>query len=401
MANRRILSGADIVLPDRVVSAGSVVIEDGRVVDVSSRALPVSGIGWLDVTGAVIVPGFVDVHVHGVEGADCQDGPAAVSTIARRMPTYGVTAFAPTTVACAPDELQMVVQAVRACRETPEPGSARVLPAHLESNFVSREYKGAQPAACLRSPAAALAGAPVVAGDAFSGADILRVIDAAGPDIGIVTLAPELDEAMALIARLVASGRIVSLGHSGATFDVGLAAIRAGARQATHLFNRMPPLGHREPGLAGAVLQSPDVAAELVCDGYHVHPGMLRTAIAAKGVDRVLAITDGSAGAGLRPGTVTKLGGREITVREHGAFLADNTLAGSTATMDRVFRVLTGVVGLGIVDAAQLCSTTPARELGLTGLGVIAPGAIADLVVLTPQFTVRQTFVAGEPCLGA
>ena len=261
MATRRILSGADIVLPDRVVSGGSVVIEDGRVVDVAPRALPASGDGWQDVTGAVIVPGFVDVHVHGVDGIDGQDGPAAVSTIARRMPTYGVTAFAPTTVACAPDELHMVVQAVRACREKPEPGSARVLPAHLESNFVSREYKGAQPAACLRSPAAALAGEPARAGEVFSGADILRVIDAAGPDIGIVTLAPELDQAIALIARLVATGRIVSLGHSGASFDVGLEAIRAGARQATHLFNRMPPLGHREPGLAGAVLPASVLSA--------------------------------------------------------------------------------------------------------------------------------------------
>ena len=401
MAIRRVLAGADIVLPDRVLAGGSVVIEDGRIADIATRALPTSADGWIDCSGWLILPGFVDVHVHGVEGIDCQDGPGAVAAIAARMPGFGVTAFAPTTVACPPDELRMVVEAVRACRRQRATGAARVLPAHLESNFVNPAYKGAQPAACLRSPAAALGGAPVEAGEPFSGADILRVIEMAGPDIGIVTLAPELEQGIELIARLVASGRIVSLGHSGATYEIGLQAIRAGARHATHLFNRMPPLGHREPGLAGAVLQSPDVAAELVCDGYHVHPGVLRMAIAAKGVDRVMAITDGSAGAGLPPGTVTRLGGRSITVREQGAFLGDNTLAGSTATMDRVFRVLTGVGGLGLVDAAQLCSTTPAREMGLAGFGVIAPGGIADLVVLGPQFTVRQTYIDGEPCLAS
>jgi N-acetylglucosamine-6-phosphate deacetylase len=227
----------------------------------------------------------------------------------------------------------------------------------------------------------------------------MRVIDEAGPDVGIVTLAPELDQAMALIRRLVAFGRIVSLGHSAATFDIAIEAFRAGARQATHLFNRMPPVGHREPGLAGAVLQAPEIAAEIVCDGYHVHPGMLRMAIAAKGTDRVMAVTDGSAGAGLPPGTRARLGGRAIEVREQGAFLEDNTLAGSTATMDRVFRVLTSIGGLGLVDAATLCATTPARELGLTGHGVIALGAVADLVVLGPQLTVVETYLAGRPCI--
>jgi N-acetylglucosamine-6-phosphate deacetylase len=320
------------------------------------------------------------------------------------MPKYGVTAFSPTTVACPPAELLIVISAVRACREAPAARSARVLPAHLESNFINPDYRGAQPISCLRMPAAALAAGGEHRQSAqsldFSGADILRVIEEAGPDVGIVTLAPELDGAMALIRRLVASGRIVSLGHSAATFDIAIDAIRAGARQATHLFNRMPPVGHREPGLAGAVLQAPEVAAEIVCDGHHVHPGMLRMAVAAKGADRIMAITDGTAGAGLPSGTRARLGGRTIDVRDQGAFLEDNTLAGSTATMDRVFRVLTGVGGLGFVDAATVCATTPARELGLTGHGIIAPGAVADLVVLGPQLAVVETYIAGQPCLG-
>jgi N-acetylglucosamine-6-phosphate deacetylase len=404
MMQRLILAGADIVLPDRVTSGGTIIIEDGRIADIVSRVMPsASDVPRVDLRGHVVVPGFVDVHVHGVEGIDTLDGPGAVRDLATRMPKYGVTAFSPTTVACPPAGLRMIVDAVRACREHPDACAARVLPAHLESNFINSDYRGAQPASCLRTPASALApgtagGRSAPAGE-FTGADILQVIEEAGPDVGIVTLAPELDEAMALIRRLVAAGRIVSLGHSAATFDLAVDAIRAGARQATHLFNRMPPVGHREPGLAGAVLQAPEIAAELVCDGYHVHPGMLRTAIAAKGTDRIMAITDGTAGAGLPAGTRTRLGGRSIEVRDQGAFLDDNTLAGSTATMDRVFRVLTSIGGLGFVDAATICATTPARELGLTGHGLIAPGAVADLVVLGPQLTVVETYIAGRPCL--
>lgn len=401
MTERLVLAGADLVLPDRVQQGAMLIIEDGRIAEIVPRTIPTgSAVRRLDLHGHLVVPGFVDVHVHGVEGIDTQDGPHAVRELAARMPRYGVTAFSPTTVACPPDGLRSVIDAVRRCREQPVPGHARVLPAHLESNFIEPDYKGAQPAHCLRSPRSALDRTVEHRDESFSGADILAVIDSAGPDVGIVTLASELEGGLDLVRHLVAAGRIVSLGHSAATFDEGMDAIRSGAAQATHLFNRMPPVGHREPGLAGAVLQAPEVAAEIVCDAYHVHPGMVRVAIAAKGPDRVMAITDGSAGAGLAPGTRATLGGRTIHVRREAAFLDDNTLAGSTATMDRVFRVLTGIVGLGLVDAAMLCSTTPARALGLTGFGVIAEGAAADVVILDERLLVVETCVAGRPCLG-
>jgi len=142
------------------------------------------------------------------------------------------------------------------------------------------------------------------------------------------------------------------------------------------------------------------VAAELICDGYHVHPGMLSVAIRAKGVDRVMAITDASAGAGLAPGSEARLGGRRLIITEQAAFLDDQTPAGSTATLDRVFRVLTSVVGLGLVEAARLCATTAARELGLTGHGVIAPGAAADLAILDRRLAVVETCIAGRLVLG-
>jgi N-acetylglucosamine-6-phosphate deacetylase len=274
-----------------------------------------------------------------------------------------------------------------------------VLPAHLESNFINPEYRGAQPAVCLRSPLGALgaSGASGALGARdFDGRDIVAEIDAAGDSVGIVTLAPELEGALDLIAHLVSRGRRVSLGHSGATLAQARAAIEAGARHATHLFNRMPPLSHREPGLAGAILTSVEVAAEIICDGVHVHRDMVRMAIAAKGATRMMAITDGVAAAGLPEGSTASLGGRAIRVRNSAAYLEDGTLAGSVATMDRVFRFLINDVGLSLNDAAQLCATTPASELGLADTGSLTTGAMADLVVLDREFAVKQTYVSGR-----
>jgi N-acetylglucosamine-6-phosphate deacetylase len=188
----------------------------------------------------------------------------------------------------------------------------------------------------------------------------------------------------------------VSLGHSGATFDEGLAGIAAGARHATHLFNRMRPIAHRDPGLVGAVLTRDEIAAEVICDGVHVHPAMIRLAIGAKRCERIMAITDGTAAAGLPDGSVASLGGRQITVRRSAAYLDDGTLAGSVATMDRVFKFLATEVKLPLKDAALLCATTPARELGLKGFGAIAKGNVADLLVLDREFAVKQTYIAGR-----
>ena len=153
-------------------------------------------------------------------------------------------------------------------------------------------------------------------------------------------------------------------------------------------------MSHRAPGLAGAVLDADEIAAELICDGVHVHPAVMRVAIAAKGAARVMAITDATAGAGLPAGSHASIGGRRITVRET-AYLDDGTIAGSVLTMDRAFERLVGRVGLSPVDAALLCGTTPARELGLHGHGVIAPGAVADLTVLDRTYKVAQTWIDG------
>jgi len=423
-----VLSGAAVVLPDRILSPGTVVIEGGRIAEVRPDAPSGSHAdSHFAFHGHYVVPGFIDVHVHGVDGVDSLDPGregGAIAAIAERLPRYGVTAFCPTTVACGPAALRGVLDQVRRARAMPAGHAARVLPAHLESNFISPDYSGAQPVGCLRTPRAALVGVDSLgdtggagraggaggAGEAdefqrlqasverqdFTGAEILREIERAAPDVGIVTVASELDGGLDLVRWLASRGHRVSLGHSAATYDEALAAIEAGARHATHLFNRMPPLGHRAPGLAGAVLQTDEVAAEIICDGVHVHPAFVRLAIAAKRPSHVCAITDGTAAAGLPPGSRAALGGRTIISSESTALLADGTVAGSVLTMDRAFQTLVGRIGVSAIDAATICATTPARELGLVGYGVIAPDAVADLVVLDASFLVVQTYLGGE-----
>jgi N-acetylglucosamine-6-phosphate deacetylase len=394
-----VLSGADLVLPDRIVSAGTLVLDQGLIVEIKA-----GGSGTAPVTSPFafhnhyVVPGFIDVHVHGLEGFDSLGPGSPVAEIAARLPRYGVTAFCPTTIGCGPAALRRVLEQVREARESPSPRAARVLPAHLESNFISPGYIGAQPAGCLRSPKdglAALDDAPR-GQEPFTAADILREVSRAAPDVGIVTMASELEGGLDLVSWLCAAGHRVSLGHSGATYDEALAGIAAGARHSTHLFNCMPPLHHRAPGLAGAVLQSEDVVAEIICDGVHVHPALVRAAVSAKGAAQVCAITDGTAAAGLAPGATAMLGDRRITAGRGAAFLEDGTLAGSTLTMADAFKLLVERMGVSLVEAATICATTPARALRLVGYGVIARDAVADLVVLDPQFEVVQTYVGGR-----
>jgi N-acetylglucosamine-6-phosphate deacetylase len=398
-----VLSGADVILPDRMLSPGTVVLDGSHIAQVDRGTRPADGTTpHLDLSGHLIAPGFVDVHVHGVEGTDTLDSEDAVAIIARRMPRFGVTAFCPTSIACSPAILRRLLDAIRGARTgaraeasaadrggelVPARRAARVLPAHLESNFINPEFKGAQPLECLRLPHAALAGD-------FSGADILAVIAARRAEVGIVTVAPELEGVPDLIRDLVGHGHHVSLGHSGASYEQALAGIDAGARQATHLFNRMTPINHRQPGLAAAVLDHDAITAEVVCDGVHVHPAMVRVAIAAKRPSHIMAITDGTAGAGLPRGTRTTIGGRPITVGDIAA-LDDGTIAGSVLTMNQAFAKLVTSMGVSLVDAAAMCSTTPAAALGLQGFGTIAAGSVADLVVMDRNFAVTHTFIDG------
>jgi N-acetylglucosamine-6-phosphate deacetylase len=395
-----VLAGATLVLPDRVVDGGSLVIAEGRIQSVHHHAIDrPSGATWIDGTGQVIVPGFIDVHVHGIEGVDVLDDAQAVARVARVMPKYGVTAFCPTSIACTPERLLALLDGVEAARARPSADSARVLPAHLESNFINPEYNGAQPVYCLRTAGGSKSSNSSKSSNRsngeFTGDDILRVIASARPSVGIVTLAPELPGGIDLVRDLVTHGHRVSLGHTGATYEEARAAIECGARHATHLFNRMSLMTSRTPGVLGAVLDAGAVAAELICDGVHVHPALMSMAIRVKTARKIMAITDGTAGAGLPPGTRTRLGDRTIVVTDRCALLEDGTLAGSILSMDGAFRFLVNQLGVSWPDAARMCATTPAHELGLADQGAIVAGNAADIVMLTRDLRVRQTYVGG------
>ena len=390
-----IVSAGHAVLPDRLAESAALVIDGDRIVDIREGRRTAADVsldsGWL-------VPGFIDVHVHGVEGLDALDPGAPVAAIANRLPKYGVTAFCPTTVACSPDHLEGVLASVDAARRQRHQAGARVLPAHLESNFINSEYRGAQPRSCLvlpPGPVTAQTGKYPPSEATYSGQDVLDVISARRAEVGIVTLAPELPNALDLLVTLRQMGHLISLGHSGATYEEGRAAIAAGACHATHLFNRMTPLGHRDPGLAGAVLESEAVATELICDGHHVHPATMNLALRLKGARRVIAITDGTSGSGLPRGSVAHLGGRRITVADT-ALLDDGTLAGSVLTMDAAFRNVMRLLRLTPVEAVWLCATNPAEQLGLHEQGRLVAGALADFVLLDADMRPARTFVAGR-----
>jgi N-acetylglucosamine-6-phosphate deacetylase len=389
------LSGADIVLPDRVVRGGSIVVDRGRIAAIEPRVIDAAaGRTVVNLANHTIVPGFVDVHVHGIEGIDVLDGPNAVEDVAKRLPKYGVTAFCPTSVACGPARLTTLLESVaRAAAHTR--ASSRVLPAHLESNFINPEWNGAQPMHCLRTykPQGRRP-----EGD-FAGHEILQAIVSHRPAVGIVTLAPEMPGGLELVRDLVMAGHRVSLGHTGATYDIAHDAIAAGAHHATHLFNRMSSLTSRSPGVVGAVLESDAVAAEIICDGHHVHPALVALAIRVKSASRMMAVTDATAAAGLPAGTRTRLGDQTITAGEKTAVLEDGTLAGSILTMDAAFRLLVGRIGLALIDAARMCATTPAEAVKATDIGSIAEGKFADFAVLDRDLRVRETYIGGEPSL--
>ena len=387
------LSGADLVLPDRVVRGGSIVIDEGRIAAIETRAIDAAaGRTVIDLSNHTIAPGFVDVHVHGIAGIDVLDGPDAVADVAGRLPKYGVTAFCPTSVACAPAQLTRMLDGVARARVSRAGGAARVLPAHLESNFINPEWSGAQPVHCLRTYKPQ---GKRPEGD-FAGHQILQAILSHRDSVGIVTLAPEMAGGLELVRDLVIAGHRVSLGHTGATYDEARDAIAAGAHHATHLFNRMSSITSRSPGVVGAVLESDAIAAEIICDGHHVHSSLVSMAIKVKSVSRMMAITDATAVAGLPAGSRARLGDQVIIAGDKTAVLENGTVAGSILTMDAAFRMLVTRIGLSLSDASRMCATTPAEQVKAADIGSIAIGKWADLVVLDRDLSVTRTYLAGE-----
>ncbi len=374
---------ATLVLPDRLVADGAVRIEAGMLGDTiawlgPSTEAPKSAAD-VDATGLLLAPGYIDLQLNGAFGHDFTADPDSIWAVAESLTRYGVTAFLPTIITAPPGAIP-AAQAALAHGAPPTLGPhARPLGLHLEGPFLNPARRGAHPPEHLRLPDLTLA---------------------AGwsPQSGVrqVTLAPELPGALDLARRLVDRGVVVSMGHSAATHAEALAGLDAGITYGTHLFNAMAPFDHREPGIAGALLSDERVVTGLIADGVHVHPGALRVAWRAKGSGGFNLVTDAMAGLGLDEGAF-KLGERDVTVRDGTARLADGTLAGSVLSLDQAVRNLVAFTGCGVPDAIQTVTDVPARVLGLAGPhGRLAPGAPADLVLLTPDLNVAATWVGGR-----
>jgi N-acetylglucosamine-6-phosphate deacetylase len=360
--SREVLRGS-VVGQSGGLRAADVVVEDGCVTAVELR-----GDGDRE---AIIVPGLIDLQVNGYGGHDLRDGSSAIRAVAELLPSTGVTAFLPTLVSRPLAEGRRFVRAVAEARSR----GARVLGAHLEGPFLNPVRSGAHDERCMVPPSPALV------------AEVLE------EPPRMLTLAPELEGGLEAVRALSCAGVVVSAGHSDATYDEGLAAVEAGVRFATHLFNQMPPLHHRSPGLVGAMLDDPRVTAGIIADGIHVHPALVSLAACVKGATGLALTTDQVAAAGAPPGRYT-LGGREIIGDGDSVRLADGTLAGGAATMEALFRGAAEQFGLH--RAIAMASRTPARVLGLAGYGRVAPGCPADLVVLGADLRVRRTLVAGR-----
>ncbi|MHB0937786.1 MAG: N-acetylglucosamine-6-phosphate deacetylase [Armatimonadota bacterium] len=381
-----VLAGATIFVGDEEITPATVIVADGRILDVLRGAMPdpANGAKYIDLTGRTLTPGFIEIHFHGLMGIDTNQ--ASVDDFLRmsaEAAKHGLTVMTPTTVACPAAELRRVLENLRKARARGFPG-ANLIGLHLESNFISMEKKGAQPQENIFAPNDPQAG------------EMMQVIDEYQDDVRIVTMASELPGALGLIEWLRERDIIVSLGHSMATYEEAIAGFDAGATHATHLFNAMPPLNHREPGLVGAALERDDVFTEMVCDGVHVHPAVISAVITAKGGERFVPVSDSLEGAGLGEGEEFYLGGQHVTVRNGVARLDSGTIAGSIVTMDGVVRVLVERVGWALSEALHMCATTPADALELDVIGRLVPGAVANLTVLDPNLNVTMTMVSGK-----
>jgi N-acetylglucosamine-6-phosphate deacetylase len=342
------------------------------------EALP-GGVPAIDLRGAALGPGLIDVHTHGADGADLMDGGDAVLRMARFFVRHGVTGFVPATVTAPWASIADAVAGVRAAMGTAH-GGARVLGVHVEGPFISKERLGAQSPDHAVPPTA-----PAVA----------RMLEIAGTVTRIVTLAPEGAGAIEAIYSLVLEGIVVSLGHTVATEAQAQAAFDAGATQVTHMFNGMPPFHHREPGIVGAALMARGVRVEIIADGVHLAPTTVRLALASKGIDGILLVTDSMAATGCPDGEYD-LGPMRAIVRDGQARLPSGALAGSTLTMERAMVNVARWTDAGLGGAWQMASLNPARQLGLGQFGRLVPGYQADLTAIDAAGQVVLTMVDGD-----
>jgi N-acetylglucosamine-6-phosphate deacetylase len=369
-------------IPDSVV-----IVEGSKIAAVGRRGRVQVPRGAREVAarGKTIVPGFVDVHIHGAGGHDVMDAEGgALETVAATVARHGTTSLVATTVTASEEQTCRSVAGIarfisQARESTPSAPSAEILGIHFEGPFISRARRGVHPEQWIAAPSPAL---------------LSRFLAAANGTALILTLAPELPGALALVAAARSAGLVVSLGHTDACYEEARAAIAAGARHAAHVFNAMRPFSHRETGVLGAVLTSPEVTAELIADGVHVDAAAIKMLLDLKTPQRVILVSDGTAATGMPDGKY-RLGTFEVSVSGGVCRNAEGKLAGSTLTLDRALR---NIVALGVPLHAALAMVTanPARQIGLSARkGMLAAGADADLVLLDPNLEVAGVMTRG------
>jgi N-acetylglucosamine-6-phosphate deacetylase len=320
-----------------------------------------------------ILPGFIDLHVHGGAGRDMMEGGDAPHVIAALHAKHGTTSLLATTMTAPPEDINRALSAIGQACARRRPGAARILGVHLEGPYINPGKLGAQPP--------------------FAREATLEEVQAFGKlaPMRLITVAPEIDGHLALVRQLADAGIRVQIGHTTGSYEDGVAALEHGAAGFTHLFNAMPGLHHRDPGMVGAALAHAQYA-EIIPDLLHVHPGAIKVALRA--IPHLFCVTDSTAAAGMPDGEYM-LGRQVVHKCMGGVRLADGTLAGSTLTMDQALRNLVQI-GLPLADASRRVSTNAADYLGETRRGRIAPGCFADLVVLDRELNVKAVYIEGE-----
>lgn len=366
-------------------------VDERRIVAMGSRgslALP-AGASVHDFGDASIAPGYIDLHIHGSAGFDVMDEvPQALPAIESLLARHGVTAYFPTTVTASLDTtLGALERLARAIEDREQqapaanPGRALPMGIHLEGPFISHVRSGVHPLEYLLAPTLPL---------------FEQFWQAARGRIRMMTIAPELEGAPEVIAEAARRGICVSLGHSDADLATTERGIAAGARHATHTFNAMRPLDHRKPGIIGGVLTDPRITADIIADGIHLDPAIVKLFASAKGPEQTVLITDGISATGMPDGRY-HLGSFEVDVKD-GKCTLNGSLAGSVLTMDRAVRNLARYAEWPLPQAVAAATRNPARAASLSNKGVLAVGADADFVVLNAQGEVLRTFIAGIEC---